>query len=157
MSADGLTRANRRSGAVSNTTPTHRATCSASAKLLSASGADAASESVATLRWHPHGDSAVRSTPPVTERAAARLQHEGFESAAPRAKGPYREAKVVFSGLDSVKPPPKPDGEEDDGWGSDDSSPKPSPPPDAPPAGEAPDPVKKPVFGRRNKRYSQRL
>ena len=76
---------------------------------------------------------------------------EGFESAAPRAKGPARDVKVIFTGLDSVKPPPKPDGE-DDGWGD-----------DAPPAnpdagtGGAEEPTKKPVFGRRNKRYSQRL
>ena len=48
-------------------------------------------------------------------------QIEGFESAAPRANRPPAEAKVVFSGLDSVKPPPKADGEEDDGWGSDDA------------------------------------
>ena len=74
---------------------------------------------------------------------------DGFESAAPRAQGPYREAKVVFSGLDSVKPPPKPDGEEDSGWGSDDDKPKPT--------GEGDGGEKKPVFGRRGKRYSQRL
>ncbi|QJW93327.1 DEAD-box ATP-dependent RNA helicase CshA [Frigoriglobus tundricola] len=73
---------------------------------------------------------------------------EGFEAAAPRANRPPAEVKVVFSGLDSVKPPPKPDGE-DDGWGDD-------APPAAPAAGDGDQP-KKPVFGRRNKRYSQRL
>ena len=72
---------------------------------------------------------------------------EGFEATAPRANRPPAEVKVVFSGLDSVKPPPKPDGE-DDGWGSDDA------PPAAPGAGGD---AKKPVFGRRNKKYSQRL
>jgi len=72
-------------------------------------------------------------------------QIEGFESAAPRAKRPPSEVKVVFSGLDAVKPPPKANGEEDDGWGSD----------DAPKAGAAEE--KKTVFGRRSKKYSQRL
>jgi ATP-dependent RNA helicase DeaD len=80
-------------------------------------------------------------------------QIEGFEAAAPRAKGPARDVKVIFTGLDSVKPPPKPDGEEDDGWGSDAP---PAAPPDTPPS-ESGEPAKKPVFGRRNKRYSQRL
>ncbi len=79
-------------------------------------------------------------------------QIEGFEAAAPRAKGPYREVKVVFSGLDAVKPPPKPDGQEDDGWGADAAPAAPTAPPI-----EGNDPVKKPVFGRRNKKYSQRL
>jgi ATP-dependent RNA helicase DeaD len=71
---------------------------------------------------------------------------EGFEATAPRTKRPAAEVKVVFSGLDAVKPPPKPDGE-DDGWGSDDDAPKP---------GGAAD-EKKGVFGRRGKKYSQRL
>jgi ATP-dependent RNA helicase DeaD len=72
---------------------------------------------------------------------------EGFESAAPRSNRPPAEVKVVFSGLESVTPPPKPDGE-DDGWGGD----------DAPPAGQAGgDLEKKAVFGRRTKKYSQRL
>jgi ATP-dependent RNA helicase DeaD len=71
---------------------------------------------------------------------------EGFEATAPRASRPVAEVKVVFSGLDAVKPPPKPDGE-DDGWGSDDA------PPPAAGAGEE----KKTVFGRRTKKYSQRL
>lgn len=72
-------------------------------------------------------------------------QIEGFEATAPRAKRPAAEVKVVFSGLDAVKPPPKPDGE-DDGWGSDDDTPK---------AGAGDE--KKTVFGRRGKKYSQRL
>jgi ATP-dependent RNA helicase DeaD len=72
---------------------------------------------------------------------------EGFESAAPRSNRPPAEVKVVFSGLESVTPPPKPDGE-DDGWGSDDDAKKPAG------GGEQ---EKKTVFGRRTKRYSQRL
>src|SRR5262245_7735042 len=48
-------------------------------------------------------------------------QIEGFEATTPRAARPVAEVKVVFSGLDSVKPPPKPDGE-DDGWGADDDT-----------------------------------
>lgn len=73
---------------------------------------------------------------------------EGFEATAPRAARPAAEVKVVFSGLESVTPPPKKDGE-DDGWGSDD---------DAPPSGGAgPEGEKKGVFGRRTKKYSQRL
>src|SRR5204863_5683791 len=75
---------------------------------------------------------------------------EGFEATAPRANRPAAEVKVVFSGLDSVKPPPKPDGQ-DDGWGSDDA------PPAAPGGGGAAEPEKKKVFGRRTKKYSQRL
>ncbi|HEY1188564.1 MAG TPA: DEAD/DEAH box helicase [Gemmata sp.] len=75
-------------------------------------------------------------------------QIEGFEAAAPRANRPPAEVKVVFSGLDAVKPAPKADGE-DDGWGSDDDGGA------AEPTGN-PDP-KKPLFGRRNKKYSQRL
>jgi ATP-dependent RNA helicase DeaD len=74
---------------------------------------------------------------------------EGFEAAAPRSIRPPAEVKVVFSGLESVTPPPKPDGE-DDGWGGD----------AAPPAGGTAgggEPDKKTVFGRRTKRYSQRL
>ncbi len=78
---------------------------------------------------------------------------EGFESAAPRAKRPPAEARVVFSGLDSLKPPAKPEGE-DDGWESDAAPPAAQPVPGAGGTGE---PVKKPVFGRRSKRYSQRL
>ena len=74
-------------------------------------------------------------------------QIDGFESSAPRAARPAAEVKVVFSGLDSLKPPPKADGEEDDGWGSDDAPPQPTADGDA----------KKPVFGKRSKRYSQRL
>jgi ATP-dependent RNA helicase DeaD len=72
---------------------------------------------------------------------------EGFESAAPRSTRPPAEVKVVFSGLESVTPPPKPDGE-DDGWGA-----------DAPPAagGATGEQERKTVFGRRTKRYSQRL
>jgi ATP-dependent RNA helicase DeaD len=72
---------------------------------------------------------------------------EGYEATAPRSNRPPAEVKVVFSGLESVTPPPKPDGE-DDGWGSDDA------PPTAPGGGE---PEKKTVFGRRSKKYSQRL
>jgi ATP-dependent RNA helicase DeaD len=78
---------------------------------------------------------------------------EGFESAAPRTIRPPAEVKVVFSGLESVTPPPKPDGE-DDGWGSDDAATSGGRGGPAPPAGEQ---EKKAVFGRRNKKYSQRL
>lgn len=76
---------------------------------------------------------------------------EGFEATAPRASRPPAEVKVVFSGLESVTPPPKPDGE-DDGWGDD--TPPPAPGGTGPAGTEA---EKKPVFGRRKKKYSQRL
>ncbi len=79
-------------------------------------------------------------------------QIEGFEAAAPRAKRPPAEARVVFSGLDALKPAPKPEGE-DDGWESDDAPP--ATPPDA--GGGTGEAAKKPVFGKRSKRYSQRL
>ncbi|MBY0458823.1 MAG: C-terminal helicase domain-containing protein, partial [Gemmataceae bacterium] len=74
---------------------------------------------------------------------------EGFESAAPRGNRPAAEVKVVFSGLDELKPVPKTP-EEEEGWGSDDT-----PPAAAPAPGGTDD--KKPVFGRRVKKYSQRL
>lgn len=75
---------------------------------------------------------------------------EGFEAVERREKKPPAEVKVLFTGMDSL--PAKPVGE--DGWGSDD-------PPPTPPATGSPDaagtPEKKPVFGRRIKKYSQRL
>ena len=70
---------------------------------------------------------------------------EGFEAAAPRATRPPAEAKIIFAGLDSVKPEPKTQ-EEEDGWGSDDDAPKPS-------GGDE----KKAVFGRRSRKYKQGL
>lgn len=76
-------------------------------------------------------------------------QIEGFEAAAPRANRPAAEVKVVFSGLDAVKSAEKADSE-GDGWGTDDDGEA------SQPSGGEPDP-KKPLFGRRNKRYSQRL
>jgi ATP-dependent RNA helicase DeaD len=71
---------------------------------------------------------------------------EGFESSAPRATRPPAEVKVVFSGWEAAKEE-KPATDED-GWGNDDDS-------KSPPAGGADD--KKPTFGRRGKRYSNRL
>ncbi|WP_417936341.1 DEAD/DEAH box helicase [Gemmata obscuriglobus] len=70
---------------------------------------------------------------------------EGFEAAAPRASRPAAEVKVVFSGWEAAKEE-KP-ATDDDGWGSDDAPPQ---------SGGGNDP-KKPPFGRRGKKYSQRL
>ncbi len=72
-------------------------------------------------------------------------QIEGFEATAPRSSRPAAEVKVLFTGMDSLPPVQKPEGQEE-GWGSDET-----------PGTPAPAPNKKPVFGRRNKRYSQRL
>jgi ATP-dependent RNA helicase DeaD len=76
---------------------------------------------------------------------------EGFEAVERREKKPPAEVKVLFTGMDSL-PPAKPEGE-DDGWGSDDDT---TPPP-ASGSGSDGTPEKKPVFGRRTKKYSQRL
>jgi ATP-dependent RNA helicase DeaD len=75
-------------------------------------------------------------------------QIEGFEATAPRAYRPPAEVKVVFSGPESLPPvkQEKPEGE--DGWWEGEDAP-------APPPATASD--KKPVFGRRTKKYSQRL
>jgi ATP-dependent RNA helicase DeaD len=71
---------------------------------------------------------------------------EGFEATAPRAARPAAEVKVIFTGLDSLPPVPKAEGDEEgEGWGSDT--------PTTPQAS----PERKTVFGRRTKRYSQRL
>ena len=72
---------------------------------------------------------------------------EGFEATAPRAVRPPAEVKVIFKGLDSLPPVKKAEGEEDDGWGGEEAPTE---------AGDV-TPDKKPVFGRRTKRYSQRL
>jgi ATP-dependent RNA helicase DeaD len=76
-------------------------------------------------------------------------QIEGFESATPRAKNPAGDVKVLFTGMDSLPPVQKPEGAEDDGWGSDDDTPP------KPTEGEGDG--KKPVFGRRTNKSSQRL
>lgn len=70
---------------------------------------------------------------------------EGFEAVEQRSKKPPAEVKVIFTGMDSLPPSEKAD---EDGWGADDA------PPAAQSGGES---QKKPVFGRRTKRYSQRL
>jgi ATP-dependent RNA helicase DeaD len=74
---------------------------------------------------------------------------EGFEATAPRAPKPEAEVKVLFTGMDSLPPAPKTDGEE--GWGADEDAPAPGT------SGAEGAPEKKTVFGRRTKRYSQRL
>jgi ATP-dependent RNA helicase DeaD len=82
-------------------------------------------------------------------------QIEGFEAVSRRERKPPAEVKVVFKGPESLPKVKQTEPTGDEGWWADEDAPQ------APPAAGTESaegqPEKKPVFGRRTKRYSQRL
>jgi ATP-dependent RNA helicase DeaD len=83
-------------------------------------------------------------------------QIEGFEAVARRERKPPAEVKVVFKGPESLPKVKQAPPSDDEGWWADEEAPQqPQGGADAPPEGGGQE--KKPVFGRRTKRYSKRL
>ncbi len=80
---------------------------------------------------------------------------EGFEAVSQKERKPPAEVKVLFTGPESLPKVKQTEPTGDEGWWADDEPTPPSTASDTDAEGASAE--KKPVFGRRTKRYSQRL